>query len=181
MKFKSPRDAILEGIAFVPEDRKIEGLFALMTLSDNIIIASLGKFVWMGILTLRNIAKAVDIQFVNLSIRASSVRQIVGELSGGNQQKVLLARGLQTNPKVLILDEPTRGVDIGSKNEIYKIIDSLSKSGTAVMMVSSDLPEVLGMSDRILVIRDGVIVKEFLAEEANEENIMLFSSGLASV
>jgi ribose transport system ATP-binding protein len=181
VKFKSPRDAILEGIAFVPEDRKIQGLFGLMTLSDNIIIASLGKFARMGILILRNIANAVDTQFANLSIRASSVGQIVGELSGGNQQKVLLARGLQTTPRVLILDEPTRGVDIGSRNEIYKIIDSLTKTGTAVMMVSSDLPEVLGMSDRILVIRDGVIVKEFLAEEANEENIMLFSSGLASI
>jgi len=88
---------------------------------------------------------------------------------------------LQTNPKVLILDEPTRGVDIGSKNEIYKIIDSLTKEGTAVLMVSSDLPEVLGMSDRILVIRDGVVVKELLAEEANEENVILYSSGLASV
>jgi ABC-type sugar transport system ATPase subunit len=132
-------------------------------------------------LALRNIAKAVDTQFTNLSIRASSVEQIVGELSGGNQQKVLLARGLQTNPKVLILDEPTRGVDIGSKNEIYKIIDSLTKTGTAVLMVSSDLPEVLGMSDRILVIRDGVVVKELLAEEANEENVILYSSGLASV
>jgi ABC-type sugar transport system ATPase subunit len=135
----------------------------------------------LGFLALRNIAKAVDTQFKNLSIRASSVEQIVGELSGGNQQKVLLARGLQTNPKVLILDEPTRGVDIGSKNEIYKIIDSLTKSGTAVLMVSSDLPEVLGMSDRILVIRDGVVVKELLAKEANEENVILFSSGLASV
>lgn len=110
-------------------------------------------------MALRNIAKAVDTQFTNLSIRASSIEQIVGELSGGNQQKVLLARGLQTNPKVLILDEPTRGVDIGSKNEIYRIIDSLTKEGTAVLMVSSDLPEVLGMSDRILVIRDGVVVK----------------------
>jgi len=181
VKFKSPRDAIDEGIAFVPEDRKIQGLFALMTLSDNIIIASLARFVQLGFLALRNIAKAVDTQFKNLSIRASSVEQIVGELSGGNQQKVLLARGLQTNPKVLILDEPTRGVDIGSKNEIYKIIDSLTKSGTAVLMVSSDLPEVLGMSDRILVIRDGVVVKELLAKEANEENVILFSSGLASV
>ena len=132
-------------------------------------------------MALRNIAKAVDTQFTNLSIRASSVEQIVGELSGGNQQKVLLARGLQTNPKVLILDEPTRGVDIGSKNEIYKIIDSLTKEGTAVLMVSSDLPEVLGMSDRILVIRDGVVVKELMAAEANEENVILYSSGLASV
>lgn len=181
VKFKSPRDAIVEGIAFVPEDRKIQGLFALMTLSDNIIIASLSRFVRLGFLALRNIAKAVDTQFTNLSIRASSVEQIVGELSGGNQQKVLLARGLQTNPKVLILDEPTRGVDIGSKNEIYRIIDSLTKEGTAVLMVSSDLPEVLGMSDRILVIRDGVVVKELLAAEANEENVILFSSGLASV
>ena len=181
VKFKSPRDAIVQGIAFVPEDRKIQGLFALMTLSDNIIIASLARFVRLGFLALRNIAKAVDTQFTNLSIRASSVEQIVGELSGGNQQKVLLARGLQTNPKVLILDEPTRGVDIGSKNEIYKIIDSLTKEGTAVLMVSSDLPEVLGMSDRILVIRDGVVVKELMAAEANEENVILYSSGLASV
>lgn len=181
VNFKSPRDAIVEGIAFVPEDRKIQGLFALMTLSDNIIIASLARFVRLGFLALRNIAKAVDTQFTNLSIRASSIEQIVGELSGGNQQKVLLARGLQTNPKVLILDEPTRGVDIGSKNEIYRIIDSLTKEGTAVLMVSSDLPEVLGMSDRILVIRDGVVVKELLVAEANEENVILFSSGLASV
>lgn len=181
VNFKSPRDAIVEGIAFVPEDRKIQGLFALMTLSDNIIIASLARFVRLGFLALRNIAKAVDTQFTNLSIRASSIEQIVGELSGGNQQKVLLARGLQTNPKVLILDEPTRGVDIGSKNEIYRIIDSLTKEGTAVLMVSSDLPEVLGMSDRILVIRDGVVVKELLVAEANEENVLLFSSGLASV
>ena len=180
VKFKSPKDAILKGIAFVPEDRKIQGLFALMSISDNIVIASLHKFLRLGFLARRNIAKAVDAQFTNLSIRASSVGQIVGQLSGGNQQKVLLGRGLQTNPRVLILDEPTRGVDIGSKNEIYKIIDSLTKAGTAVLMVSSDLPEVLGMSDRILVIREGVVVKELLAEEANEENIILFSSGLAS-
>jgi ribose transport system ATP-binding protein len=181
VKIKSPADAIGLGIASVPEDRKIQGLFSLMSLSDNIMIANLAKFTRLGILILREIAAAVNKQFSNLSIRASSTEQFVGELSGGNQQKVLLARALQTNPKVLILDEPTRGVDIGAKNEIYRIINSLTESGTAVLMVSSDLPELLGMSDRVLVIRDGVVVKELSASELSEEKVIMFSTGLASV
>ena len=181
VKIKSPADAIDLGIASVPEDRKIQGLFSLMSLSDNIMIANLAKFTRLGILILRDIGAAVNKQFSNLSIRASSTEQIVGELSGGNQQKVLLARALQTNPKVLILDEPTRGVDIGAKNEIYRIINSLTESGTAVLMVSSDLPELLGMSDRVLVIRDGVVVKELSASELSEEKVIMFSTGLASV
>jgi ribose transport system ATP-binding protein len=181
VEINSPADAIMCGIASVPEDRKIQGLFSLMSLSDNIIISNLVDFARAGILPLREISRAVKKQFENLSIRASSIEQLVSELSGGNQQKVLLARGLQTNPKILILDEPTRGVDIGAKSEIYKIINSLAESGTAVLMVSSDLPEVLGMSDRILVIREGKVVKEFSTEEASEENVILFSTGLATV
>jgi ribose transport system ATP-binding protein len=181
VEINSPADAIMCGIASVPEDRKIQGLFSLMSLSDNIIISNLADFARAGILALREISQAVKKQFANLSIRASSIEQLVSELSGGNQQKVLLARGLQTNPKILILDEPTRGVDIGAKSEIYKIINSLAESGTAVLMVSSDLPEVLGMSDRVLVIREGKVVKEFSTVEANEENVILFSTGLATV
>lgn len=180
-KINSPEDAINLGIAFVPEDRKIQGLFPIMSISDNIMIANFAKFTRLGFLILREIARAVNKQFSNLSIRANSTEQIVKDLSGGNQQKVLLARALQTNPKVLILDEPTRGVDIGAKNEIYRIINSLTESGTAVLMVSSDLPELLGMADRVMVIRDGAIVKELSSIEMNEEKVIMFSTGLATV
>jgi ribose transport system ATP-binding protein len=115
----------------------------------------------------------------SLRIRSTSMNQLVSALSGGNQQKVVLSRWLMVKPKVLILDEPTRGVDIGAKQEIYRIINDLLGQGVAILMVSSDLPEALGISDRVIAVRDGRLVKEFTRAEATEQSVMMHAMGLA--
>ncbi len=178
---KSPRDALSEGIVYLTEDRKALGLFLDMTISDNINICVMEGDA--GPAGLRRFDKAVArarSAFEALGIRAASAKVNVGSLSGGNQQKVLLARLLEAKPKVIILDEPTRGVDVGAKSEIYRLIDGLAQQGLAVVMISSELPEIIGVSDRVLVMREGVIAGEVLPEAGRpiqQEAIMRLSTG----
>ncbi|PPS45929.1 sugar ABC transporter ATP-binding protein [Chroococcidiopsis sp. TS-821] len=184
LKISSPADAIRAGIGYVPEDRKDQGLFLEMSSRKNITMNVFGRESKAGVVNWKAIgdiaAKAVD----NLRIRLASLSIRAMDLSGGNQQKLLLARWLAINPKVLLLDEPTRGVDIGAKNEIYHIIAALAAQGVAVLMISSELPEIIGMSDRVLVMREGVLVGELdnsPGQEITQENIMTHATGAAEV
>ncbi|ETX27706.1 sugar ABC transporter ATP-binding protein [Roseivivax isoporae] len=179
----SPRHALDAGIAYLTEDRKGLGLFLDMTIRDNISMAvaerdarSLGRI---------DVAKArarARSAVETLGIRTPSVRQTVGALSGGNQQKALIARLLEVNPRVLLLDEPTRGVDVGAKSELYRLIDRLAQEGLAIVMVSSELPEIIGVADRCLVMREGYIAGECTAgpeSPIRQEDIMAYSTGSA--
>ncbi len=168
---RSPSDAKRLGIAYVPEDRGIQGLIRPMKLRENLSLAILGRLLRgpfidgaaEGRLTLESIRQ--------FNIRASGPEQVVNKLSGGNQQKVVLGKWLASAPRVLIMDEPTRGIDVGAKAEIHRLMSELAQKGLAVLMISSELPEIMGMSDRILVMREGRIVAEFSREEATQEVI----------
>jgi rhamnose transport system ATP-binding protein len=168
---RSPADAKRHGIAYVPEDRGIQGLIRPMRIRHNVSLAvldELARFFFIDRGREQDLARR-DIE--RFRIRASSMDQVVGKLSGGNQQKVVLAKWLATRPRILILDEPTRGIDVGAKAEIHKIMSDLAAEGLAVLMISSELPEVLGMSDRVLVMREGRIVAGFDRAEATQERI----------
>ncbi|CAK7261254.1 MULTISPECIES: sugar ABC transporter ATP-binding protein [unclassified Shinella] len=175
----TPRDALDAGIAYLTEDRKALGLFLDMSISDNINIGVIaGDAKAGGVL---NFAKARDRALAaikTLSIRTAGTQINVGALSGGNQQKALLARLLETKPRAVILDEPTRGVDVGAKSEIYRIIDALAENGIAVVVISSDLPEILGIADRVLVMREGRIAGE-VTQPIEQEAIMALATGTA--
>lgn len=177
VKIQHPGQAIRLGMGFVPEDRKLQGLFLNMAVRENVVISALpevSRFSFVNFSKADKLAK----EFVEkLKIRTPSVKQLVRNLSGGNQQKVIIARWLTLKPRILILDEPTRGIDVATKAEIHALMNQLAKEGVAVMMVSSDLPEVLGVSDRILVMRAGRIVAEFSREEATQDNIMHAATG----
>jgi ABC-type sugar transport system ATPase subunit len=163
---RSPAEAIKLGIALLPEDRKREGLMMRMSVADN---ASLGRFARFGFVDGAEESKALEPVFRSLSLKDASR---VSTLSGGNQQKVLLARCLLGNPEVLFLDDPTRGIDVGAKQEIYAIIEKLAAEGKGIILVSSELPELLRCSDRILVLREGCATATFAAAEATQERIM---------
>ena len=174
----SPRDAIRLGIGLVPEDRKQQGLVLGLAVRENITLPSLGGLVRFGFVQLGE-EQQVARQFVEaLRIRTPSLEQKVINLSGGNQQKVVIAKWLALRPKVLILDEPTRGVDVGAKAEVHHLIAELAAQGVAVLMISSELPEILGMSDRVLVMREGRIVADIDREDATQESIMRFATGV---
>ncbi len=161
LDIRRPLDAIASGIVYLTEDRKQEGLFLDMSVSKNINIAAIERDGYgYGLLNSQKADVRTRAAIADMKIAVSNPQVNVGSLSGGNQQKVLLARLLQTNPKVLILDEPTRGVDIGAKSEIYRIIESLAATGTSVLVISSELPELVGICDRIIVMREGVVAGE---------------------
>ncbi|MGK5508605.1 sugar ABC transporter ATP-binding protein [Brevibacillus formosus] len=173
----SPIEAIQNGIGFVPESRKDQGLFLNLSVKENIMMAELRKYCKASILQWNGIAEETDSYVKELGIKVSSPEQKVVHLSGGNQQKVVIARWLSIQPKVLLLDEPTRGVDVGAKTEIYKIITGLAQKGLAVLMISSELPEILAISDRILVMHEGRIKANLPRKEATQEKIMYFATG----
>lgn len=178
---RSPRDAKELGIAYVPEDRGHQGLIRPMCLRENISLAvldQLSKASFISSVEEQQLAAKAVQQF---GIRASSTEQIVNKLSGGNQQKAVLAKWLATNPRLLIMDEPTRGVDVGAKAEIHRLMGELVERGLAILMVSSELPEVLGMSDRILVMREGKLVAEFDRDRADQEEIAAAMMGAEHV
>ena len=183
LDIREPKQALDAGIAYLTEDRKALGLFLDMSVGTNINIGVIAEDARAGGLLDRGKARArAEAAVKALSIRTDGTRINVGTLSGGNQQKVLLARLLETEPRVLILDEPTRGVDVGAKSEIYRIIDGLAKRGLGVLVISSDLPELVGIADRALVMRGGRIVGEVAAApEApiDQEDIMTLSTGAA--
>lgn len=175
---KDTKDVIDRGIGYLPEDRKEQGLFLEMAISDNIASASL-KALSKGFNLNQKAINVVSEKYKKqLGIITPSIQQKVVNLSGGNQQKVVLAKWLALNSKIMIVDEPTRGVDVGTKAEIYQILRDLTKKGTSVIVVSSDLPEVLAISDRIYVMHNGRITGELKGSEATEELIMKYASGL---
>jgi ribose transport system ATP-binding protein len=167
-----PADAIVAGMGFCTEDRKGEGIVPEMTVAENLTLALLPKISRKGVLDKSRQREIVGRFIRELGIKCSGPDQKVRELSGGNQQKVLLARWLAMNPKLLILDEPTRGIDVGAKGEIQRLIRGLADQGLGVLMISSELEEVIEGADRIFVLRDGVSVTELEAEAANEENVL---------
>ena len=159
-------------MGFVPEDRKLQGLILNMTVYQNVTLASLRQLTQALVIN-RSAERTVTERFVEqLRIRTPGIRQLVKHLSGGNQQKVVLAKWLALKPKVLILDEPTRGIDVGAKAEIHALISQFAQQGMGVILISSELPELLGMCDRILVMSKGTITGEFSREEADQEKIM---------
>jgi L-arabinose transport system ATP-binding protein len=169
---RRPDDAIAKGIGFAPEDRKREGLVLIRSVLENTSLAILRQLSRFHFVRSR-LERAVATGFVErLRVRTPSLDQEVGKLSGGNQQKVVLARWLAARPKVLILDEPTRGIDVGAKAEIYHLIDELANEGLGIILISSELPEILGLSDRIYVMQNGRITGELPGTEATEETIL---------
>jgi len=177
VKIRSPRHAISLGIGLVPEDRKALGLVLGMAVRENISLANLGVLSRLGFVSRRR-EREVARKFVeDIMIKTPSVEQAVQNLSGGTQQKVVLAKWLFTESKVLIFDEPTRGIDVGAKAEIHQLMNRLAENGVAVIMISSELPEVLAMSDRILVMHEGEIAGELSREEATQERIMHLATG----
>ena len=184
VSIRSPAQALAQGIAYLTEDRKALGLFLDMSCGANINLGVIGDDARAGMLLdrSRGRSRAAD-AFRNLRVRAASAAVSVGSLSGGNQQKILLARLLETGPKVLILDEPTRGVDVGAKSEIYRIIDELARRGIAILVISSELPEIVGICDRVLVMREGQIagsVGGLDGPPITQENIMAHAAGIAA-
>jgi len=170
-RIASPRDAIARGIGLVPEDRKLQGLILKMDLGKNISLASLGRLSRFGVVTSREAAVVQD-YIDKLRIRCAGPGQRAGQLSGGNQQKVVLSKWLETRPKVLILDEPTKGVDLAAKAELQGIVRELARAGTAVILISSELEEVRQMADRILVFRGGRVAGEFPGMGATDQQLM---------
>ncbi|SIN98088.1 ribose ABC transporter ATP-binding protein RbsA [Halodesulfovibrio marinisediminis] len=174
----SPKDALEAGIALISEDRKADGLILDLSVKENMTLSALRHFSnAIGYINSTTEREAVSEYIDTFNIKTPSRRQPIGNLSGGNQQKVAIAKGLMTHPKILILDEPTRGVDVGAKKEIYQLINTFKKEGMSIILVSSDMPEILGMSDRIVVMHEGHISGEFTAAEANQENIMACAVG----
>lgn len=173
----SPEQAMRNGLGFITEDRKTEGLMLEESIRKNISLANLGRISRHGVINKKEEQDLVKKGIEELHIKCFGPEHESNNLSGGNQQKVVFAKWIYTDPKVLILDEPTRGVDIGAKKEIYHIINDLAAKGVAVIMVSSELPEVLGMADRIMVVREGLVRGVLSKEEANQENIMILATG----
>lgn len=176
---KQPEDAIANGIAFVTEDRKRFGLSLIASVLENATLASLEKMSSGGVLRRQEEVARVERSMTELRIKASSPETIVGTLSGGNQQKVVLAKWLLTNPRILLLDEPTRGIDIAAKQEIYQQMNELAQRGLALVVVSSEMEELRGLCDRIIVLHDGRITGRFTQAEATAERIMACATGSA--
>jgi ribose transport system ATP-binding protein len=175
---KNPLQAMEHGIGFITEDRKTEGLMLEESIKKNISLANLGRISGKGgVINKTSEDELVNKAIEELHIKCFGPLHECNNLSGGNQQKVVFAKWIYTNPKILILDEPTRGVDIGAKKEIYSIINELAAKGVAIIMVSSELPEILGMSDRIMVVREGLIRGIITQEEANQEKVMTLATG----
>jgi ribose transport system ATP-binding protein len=177
VKIKSPSDAVSKGIGFITENRKDEGLVLDFSIKENIALPNLESFAPKGIIKRDDENEFVSLMVKRLKIKTTSSKTLAGDLSGGNQQKVVIAKWIGTSPKVLILDEPTRGIDVGAKREIYQLMNELTDKGMAIIMISSELPEILGMSDRILVVHEGRIAGELGKEEATQENIMVLATG----
>lgn len=177
VEIDSPAEAIAKGIGFVTEDRKRFGLILEQTILDNMTLAGLKHISGKFLTDRTRESMAANGPMKSLRIKANSTLTIAGTLSGGNQQKVVLGKWLLTNPKVLFLDEPTRGIDVGAKQEIYAEINRLAKCGMAIVLVSSELPEVLGLSDRVIVLHEGRVTGEFNRSEATPEKVMAAATG----
>jgi ribose transport system ATP-binding protein len=176
---RSPREAVSAGIALLTEDRKRDGLVMNCTIRDNVSLASYSHLSKFGVINRNKQATEVKKLVQDLDVRPPLLDRLASHLSGGNQQKLVLAKWLMTHARVLILDEPTRGVDVATKVEIYHIIDNLARDGMCILLISSELPEILGMSDRALVMREGRLVGEFARSDANEERLLASAAGVS--
>ena len=177
LKISQPRDAINNGIAMLTEDRRATGILGVLSIADNVSVSSLNKYLIGGImLDDKKIEQLVQENVAKLSIKSPSSKTLIQSLSGGNQQKVLISRWLANDPDVFILDEPTRGIDVGAKYEIYCIIAELAKQGKSIIMISSEMSELIGMSDRIMVMCDGRVTGFIDGKDANQENIMALAT-----
>ena len=180
-KIRKPEDAKRYGMALLTEDRRRTGILSVLPVRDNMVVANLARFRKWGFLQTHLIEETCNQEKAKLDIKTPSMDQLIKLLSGGNQQKVLVSRWLLTSPSILILDEPTRGIDVGAKAEIHRLMSKLAQEGKAIIMISSELPEILGMSDRVLVMHEGDLTGEFSRAEASQENIMLAATGTAAV
>jgi ABC-type sugar transport system ATPase subunit len=177
LTLRTPEDAIHAGIALAPEDRKVQGLVLGMPIRANISLPILRQLARLFFLSPSRERQLANEYRASLDIRAPSLETATQTLSGGNQQKVVIAKWLASRPKILILDEPTRGIDVGAKSEVHRLMDDLAAQGVGILMISSELPEVLGMSDRILVMYEGALAGELSREDASEERVMYYASG----
>ena len=177
IKVKRPKDAIRDGIGLITEDRRGNGIFGVLSIADNVSIASLDKYIDAGIaINHKKVEKLVQENVAKLSIKTPSSKTLIQSLSGGNQQKVIISRWLANDPDVLIMDEPTRGIDVGAKYEIYQIMIDLAKQGKAIVMISSEMAELIGMSDRIAIMCNGKLTGEISGSEATQEKVMEFAT-----
>ena len=177
VKTSGPPSSIAAGLLLVPEDRRKHGLVLSETIRDNLILPNLASLSILGWIVRSRVGRLCADLMSRLKVRASGPGQIVGQLSGGNQQKVVLGKWLARQPRVLILDEPTRGVDVGARSEIYGLMDQLAGQGVAILMISSDMEEVLGMSDRVLVMHEGRLAGCLARADMDEEAIMHLATG----
>jgi inositol transport system ATP-binding protein len=182
VRISDPHLAIEKGFALLTEDRKLSGLFPCLSVMENMEMAVLPHYVsGNGFIQQKALRALCEDMCKKLRVKTPSLEQCIDTLSGGNQQKALLARWLMTNPRILILDEPTRGIDVGAKAEIYRLIAYLASEGMAVIMISSELPEVLGMSDRVMVMHEGDLMGTLDRGEATQERVMQLASGMTAV
>lgn len=182
VRIKSPADAVKHGIGWVPEDRKLHGLVLGMNVQENTTMTILRRISNLLGAVRQTEAKRISAHYVQaLSIATPGLTQTVRNLSGGNQQKVVLAKWLSTEPKLLIMDEPTRGIDIGAKAEVHALMSRLAKQGIGILMISSEMPEIIGMSDRVIVMCQGRITGEFERGKLNQEEIMTCATQFLSV
>jgi inositol transport system ATP-binding protein len=179
VKIREPHQAIEAGIGLLTEDRKKTGIMGVLSVRDNMSMAAIDRFSFMGVLRRPMIDRECEAQRTALALKTPSLDQLIQNLSGGNQQKVLLSRWLLTDPDILIIDEPTRGIDVGAKSEIHRLMGELAKQGKAIIMVSSEMPEILGMSDRVVVMCEGQMVGEVNRKDATQEKIMELATRFA--
>jgi len=176
VKIDTPQHATAAGIALIPEDRKQQGLLLSMTVRENATLAALGRFGRLGFISIGAEEKATAAHIAKLGIKTPSMDQKVKLLSGGNQQKVVLGKWLETNARILIFDEPTRGIDVGAKQEIYRLMRELTRDGVSIIMISSEMPELIGVSDRILVMARGRLAGELAAADFSQDRILELAS-----
>jgi rhamnose transport system ATP-binding protein len=169
---RSPRAAIAAGMAYIPEDRRKQGLVIDASVSRNVAGVIRGRLSRMGVLTQRAEASAAEPWASRLEVKTNALDMNATTMSGGNQQKVVIAKWLATEPKLLIIDEPTRGIDVGTKAEVHRLLSELAGQGMAILMISSELPEVLGMADRVLVVCEGRLTADIDRDDATPENVM---------
>ena len=176
---RSPREAIVLGIGFLTENRKEQGLFLELAAHENIVMATLGRDAHYGMINRGKGREIAGEAIKTLNIRVPHAQVRAGGLSGGNQQKLLISRWVAIGPRILLLDEPTRGVDVGAKSEIYRMMNQMAQQGVAILMISSELPEIVGMSDRVYVMREGALAGELAGSDISQENIMTLATGVA--
>lgn len=177
LTLKNPKSAMDAGIGLVPESRKDDGLVLLQSVKNNLTMTDMSKCSKMKIINKNKENKIASDLITKLTVKTKSKDVMVSSLSGGNQQKVVIGKIMNFEPDIYILTEPTRGVDIGAKAQIYKLIDEFTKEGNSVIIISSDLPEIIGMCDRVLVMKSGQIVKELLKDELSQEKVLSYASG----